>query len=68
MELKNLDAIRDELSHLYEAANLLEIVANCFDSHYEFRNFVESHHKGVDCGMKSIGSRIDDYFNFDDSE
>lgn len=63
MELKNLDAIKEELDHLYEAANLLEIVRNCFNSHYEFRDFVEKH--SFD---KSIGTRVDRYFNFDDSE
>lgn len=67
MELKNLNAIRDELDHLYEAANLLEIIRNCFDSHYDFRAFVEKHHKGFGNEIL-IGTRIDNYFNFDDSE
>ena len=48
MELKNLEALKNEISHLEEAAELLNIIYNCFDNYYDFRNFVEKNHKYYD--------------------
>ena len=39
--LKNLEALKDEIAHLEEAAELVEIFENCFPSYYEFKDFVE---------------------------
>lgn len=69
IELKNINALRDEVDHLEEAANLLAIVENCFDSYYDFRNFVEKNARCLtDEDKNRLASRIDRYFNFDDSE
>jgi len=68
-ELKTLEALKNEIGHLEEAASLLDIVYNSFDSHYEFRNFIVKNAKCYTDEEKSrLGSRLDAYFNFDDSE
>lgn len=64
MELKNLESFKDEIAYLEEAEELLKIIESCFNSYYEFRNFVESKHTYGDHIMR----RMDDHFNFDDSE
>lgn len=68
VDLKTLNTLKNEIEHLEEAAELLDLVYNCFDSHYEFRRFVESHNKFTTTAKGSVGTRIDNYFNFDDSE
>lgn len=69
LELKTLEALKDEIGHLEEAASLLDIIYNCFDSYYEFRDFVVKNAKCyTDEERSRLGSRLDAYFNFDDSE
>ena len=45
MELKNLEALKEEIAFLEEAKRLVEIFENCFPSYYEFRQFVEKNAK-----------------------
>lgn len=69
IDLKNINALRDEIEHLEEAAKLLDIIENCFSDYYSFRDFVEKNAKYLTNEEKNrLGTRIDHYFNFDDSE
>ena len=69
MELKNLEGLKEEIAHLEEAERLVDIFENCFPSYYEFRDFVEKNAKYLTEYEKNrLGSRLDEYFNFDDSE
>lgn len=69
MELKCLEALKEEIASLEEAKKLVEIFENCFPSYYEFRNFVKENAKYLTNEEKNrLGTRLDDYFNFDDSE
>ncbi len=69
MELKALEALKDEIAHLEEAEKLVEIFKNCFPDYYAFRDFVEKNAKYLTNEEKNrLGSRIDSYFKFDDSE
>lgn len=69
MELKNLEALKEEIASLEEAKRLVEIFENCFPSYYEFRQFVEKNAKYLTDEEKNrLGPRLDRYFDFDDSE
>ena len=67
--LKNLEALKDEIGHLEEASSLLDIIYYSFDSYYDFRDFVVKNAKCyTDTERSKLSSRLDAYFNFDDSE
>lgn len=69
MELKNLEALKEEIAHLEEAERLVEIFKNCFDSYYEFRNFVIDHARFLTTDEENrLWGKLDDYFGFDDEE
>ncbi len=69
MELKNLEALKEEIAHLEEAERLIEIFEHCFNSYYEFRDFVIKNAKCLsESEQKGLLCRLDGYFNFDDEE
>lgn len=69
MELKNLEALKEEIAHLEEAERLVEMFENCFNSYYEFRDFVIKNTKYIsERERNSLWGRLDEYFDFDDEE
>ncbi len=70
VDLKTLNTLKNEIEHLEEAAELVEVFQNCFDTYYDFRDFISKHAKSVftDADKSRLLTRLDRYFNFDDSE
>ena len=63
MELPNLENLLNEINYLKESEELLRAIYFCFD-HYELcRILREKHFDG-----SKIVSKLDNHFNFDDSE
>ena len=68
MELKNLKGLKEEIAHLEEAERFVEIFKSCFFSYYEFRDFVIKNANLSEGERERLCGRLDEYFDFDDSE
>jgi hypothetical protein len=62
LELKNLEALKDEIAYLEEAEELLQAIWSCF-SPYELGRILREKHWD-----KTLPTKLDNHFNFDDSE
>lgn len=62
MELKNLNNLKDEITYLEEAEELLQAIRFCFD-YYELRKILKEKY-----GSLSMITKLDKHFNFDDSQ
>ena len=63
MELKNLESLKNEISYLEEAEELLQAIYFCFDN-YELCSILRNNHfDGTEMCRK-----LDSHFKFDDSE
>ena len=63
MELKNLESLKDELAYLEEAEELLQAIYSCFN-HYELYKMLRE----KDWQGDKLSSKLNNHFNFDDSE
>ena len=62
MELKNLESLKDELSYLEEAEELLQAIHSCI-GHYELCKILKEKYWNF-----NLVNKLDNHFNFDDSE
>ncbi len=62
MELKNIEALKDEIHYLEEAEELLQAIWSCMDV-YELHRILQEKYWD-----KTISSKLDNHFDFDDSE
>jgi hypothetical protein len=68
MELKNIEALKDELNHLEEAENLLHEVYFGLGP-YGIRQVLQEHRKEFfPTDVDQLLVKLDRHFNFDDSE
>ena len=68
MELKNINELKDELDYLEKGEMLLRVVYSCFDSYYDFRNFIQKNYKYGFGSISDVSRELDNHFEFDDSE
>lgn len=64
MELKNLEALKDEIAYLEEAEELLRAIYSIY-GHYELWNKLN---KDVVYRTEYLAQKLESHFNFDDSE
>ena len=64
MELKNLEALKEEIAYLEEAEELLKAIRSIY-GHYELWNKLN---KDIIYKDKHLAQKLDSHFNFDDSE
>ena len=63
MELKNLNNLKDEIAYLEEAEELLRAIWSSFDA-YELERKLEKN----PCVNHDLITKLENHFNFDDSE
>ena len=61
----NLEKLENEIAYLKEAEELLQAIYSCYD-YYELYNKLCEH--GKIYNMHGLASKLDNHFNFDDSE
>lgn len=68
MELKNINALKDELNHLEEAEDLLNELYFGLGP-YEIRRILQEHHKDfLPNRANQLLTKLENHFNFDDSD
>ena len=68
MELKNIEALKDEINHLEEAEELLNEIFYGFGS-YGLRTLLQEHRKDFfPTDVNVLLSKLENHFDFDDSE
>lgn len=63
MELKNLEGLKEEIAYLKEAEELLQAIWSSFDV-YELERKLEKN----PCVNHDLITKLENHFNFDDSE
>ena len=64
MELKNLEALKEEIAYLEEAEELLKAIHSIY-GHYKLRDKLN---KGIIYKDEHLAQKLDSHFDFDDSE
>lgn len=68
MELKNIEALKNEINHLEEAENLFHEIYFGL-GHYGIRTVLQEHRKEFfPTDVDQLLVKLDNHFNFDDSE
>ena len=68
MELKNIEALKDEINYLEEAEELLNEIFYGFGP-YGIRTLLQEHRKDFfPTDVNVLLSKLENHFNFDDSE
>ena len=68
MEFKNLEGLKDEINHLEEAEELLHELYYGFGP-YEIHAMLQEHKKDFfPTDVNQLIGKLDNHFNFDDSE
>lgn len=68
MDFKNLEGLKDEINHLEEAENLLHEVYFGLGP-YGIRTVLQEHRKDFfPTDVDQLLTKLDNHFNFDDSE